>query len=402
MVAAGVFLVVRMHPLLAADVTLTTVPVHALSVVAAVGGVTAVFGAVVAVAQHDIKRVLAFSTVSQLGYMMLAAGTGAWIAAIFHLLTHACFKALLFLGAGSVIHATHHQQDIRVLGGLRGRLPVTCATFTVGMMALAGVPFLFSGFWSKEAILHAAHGWPVSPFPFLAALAAVPLTAFYMTRLLAEVFAGAPRSHAAESAHESPAVMTIPLVVLAVASVGLGFLGTPWWPWLQRTLDPTAQPAPGGAGLMGVSITLVGAGIFAGWARYGRHPRATPQAPDPLARSVPRLYRALAARLRCDEFYAATLGRLNAALGTAAATLDRSAWDGGIRLLARLGAFTGLVSRETDEEVLNGGFNATGDGLRATGRAYARTQTGDAHGYLWMLAAGFVLLALAGLLGGGR
>jgi NADH-quinone oxidoreductase subunit L len=117
---------------------------------------------------------------------------------------------------------------------------------------------------------------------------------------------------------------------------------------------------------------------------------------------VPRLHRALAARLGCDELYAATLGRLNAALAAAANALDRSVWDGCVRLLARLGAYAGLVSRETDEEVLNGGFNAAGDGLRASGRAYARTQTGDAHGYVWMLAAGFVLLALAVLLGGAR
>ena len=402
MVAAGVFLVARVYPLLAADLALTSVPVHALTVVATVGAVTALFGAAVAVAQDDIKRVLAFSTVSQLGYMMLAAGTGAWTAAIFHLLTHACFKALLFLSAGSVIHATHHEQDIRRLGGLRRRLPVTCATFTIGMMALAGVPFLFSGFWSKEAILHAAHGWSVSALPFHVALAAVALTAFYMTRLLAEVFAGAPRGHGAETAHESPAVMTIPLVLLALASVGLGFLGTPWWPWLQRTLDPAFQPEPGGAGLMAVSIALVAAGILAGWSRYGRLPRTSPEAADPLARSVPRLHRALAARLGCDELYAATFGRLCAALATAATALDRSVWDGSIRLLARLGAYTGLVSRETDEELLNGGFNAAGDGLRAGGRAYSRTQTGDAHGYVWMLAAGFVLLALAVLLGGVR
>ena len=131
-------------------------------------------------------------------------------------------------------------------------------------------------------------------------------------------------------------------------------------------------------------------------------PRTSPEAADPLARSLPRLHRALAARLGCDELYAATFGRLCAALATAATALDRSVWDGSIRLLARLGAYTGLVSRETEEDVLNGGFNAAGDGLRAGGRAYSRTQTGDAHGYVWMLAAGFVLLALAVLLGGVR
>ena len=146
MVAAGVFLVARVYPLMSADAVLEAVPVHALTVVAFIGAITALMGALIACAQNDIKRVLAFSTVSQLGYMMLALGVGSWTAAIFHLLTHAFFKALLFLGAGSVIHAAHHEQDIRQLGGLRTRLKITFATFAVGMMALSGVPFLFSGF----------------------------------------------------------------------------------------------------------------------------------------------------------------------------------------------------------------------------------------------------------------
>src|SRR5688500_15403166 len=186
MVADGVFLVARVYPLMAADQGLANVPVHALTVVAAIGAITALLGALIAVAQNNIKRVLAFSTVSQLGYMMLALGVGSWVAAIFHLLTHAFFKALLFLGAGSVIHAAHHEQDIRQLGGLRHPLRVTFLTFAIGTMALAGVPFLFSGFWSKESILHAAHGWTVSHLPFYVGLAAVVLTAFYMTRLVAE------------------------------------------------------------------------------------------------------------------------------------------------------------------------------------------------------------------------
>ena len=250
MVAAGVFLIARIYPLMAADLVMKGAPLHALSVVATLGAITALLGAVIAVGQNDIKRVLAFSTVSQLGYMMLALGVGSWVAAIFHLLTHAFFKALLFLGAGSVIHAAHHEQDIRRLGGLRTPLRVTFATFAIGMMALAGVPFLFSGFWSKEAILHAAHGWQVSHLPFFAGLAAVVLTAFYMTRLVAETFLGRPRGDDAAHAHESPAVMTVPLVLLAACAVLLGFLGTPWWPWLQRTLDPTFATEPGGFGLM--------------------------------------------------------------------------------------------------------------------------------------------------------
>jgi NADH-quinone oxidoreductase subunit L len=150
MVAAGVFLIARVYPLMMADQVLAAAPLHALTVVAFVGAITALLGALIAVGQNDIKRILAFSTVSQLGYMMLALGVGSWVAAIFHLLTHAFFKALLFLGAGSVIHAAHHEQDIRSLGGLRGPMRTTFATFAIGMMALSGVPFLFSGFWSRR------------------------------------------------------------------------------------------------------------------------------------------------------------------------------------------------------------------------------------------------------------
>jgi len=370
-----------------------------LSVVATIGAITALLGAVIAVGQNDIKRILAFSTVSQLGYMMLALGVGSWVTAIFHLLTHAFFKALLFLGAGSVIHAAHHEQDIRRLGGLRAPLRVTFATFAVGMMALAGVPFLFSGFWSKEAILHAAHGWSVSQLPFAAGLIAVVLTAFYTTRLVAEVFLGTPRGEGAARAQESPAVMTVPLVLLAVCAALLGFIGTPWWPWLQRTLDPTFATEPGGFGLMAVSIVLVATGLGAGWALYARIPRSSAGEADPVERRAPRLFAALADRLGFDELYAATVGRLNAWTAAFADALDRRVWDGTVRLLAGLGLFTGQVTRETDENLINGGFDAASGGLRSGGRAYSRGQSGDTHSYLRYIAIGFTLIALAVLLG---
>ena len=404
MVAAGVFLVARVYPLMLADQIPfhNPIPLHALTVVAFIGAITALLGAVIAVGQNDIKRVLAFSTVSQLGYMMLALGVGSWVAAIFHLLTHAFFKALLFLGAGSVIHAAHHEQDIRRLGGLRGPLKVTFATFAIGMMALSGVPFLFSGFWSKEAILHAAHAWDVSHLPLYAGLAAVVLTAFYMTRLVAEVFFGAPRSDAAGHAHESPRSMTVPLVILAVCAIALGFLGTPYWPWLQHTLDPKAHAEPGGYGLMMLSIVLVALGLGAGWAIYGRRVRRTYSAADPLAAKFPRIAAALAARLGFDELYAATFGRLNTALAAFADGLDRHVFDGAVRFLSRLGEFAGVVNREADEDVLNGGFDAASKKIRGGGQAYSRAQTGEAHGYLRMVAFGFVLLVLAVLLGGAR
>src|SRR5690606_24327130 len=166
------------------------------------GAITAVFAASIAVAQNDIKRILAYSTCSQLGYMMIGLGTGGVAVGMFHLITHAFFKALLFMGAGSVIHGCHDEQDIRKLGGIRNYMPATFLTYAVGMMALSGFPLFFSGFWSKDAILHAAHSWSVSHIPFYLGVAGAFLTAFYMTRQMALVFWGKYRGH------ERPAVAT--------------------------------------------------------------------------------------------------------------------------------------------------------------------------------------------------
>jgi NADH-quinone oxidoreductase subunit L len=403
MVAAGVFLVARVFPLFTADQAVAAAPVHALTVVAGIGAITALLGAAIAVAQSDLKRVLAFSTISQLGYMMLALGVGSWVAAIFHLLTHAFFKALLFLAAGSVIHASHHEQDIRRLGGIGPRMRTTFATFAVGMMALSGVPFVFSGFWSKEAILHAASLWTVSRLPLWAGLAGVVLTAFYMTRLLCEVFLGEPRSPAAAHVRESPPVMTGPLAALAIGAIGLGFLGTPAWPWLQSRLLGAPVPARSvleGGRLMAASVVLVALGLGAGWALFGRRPRATATGPDPLAAAAPRLYAFLADQMRFDAFYAATLGRLNAFCAELADFLDRRLWGGAVSLLVRLGTRLGQMNGEIDRAGLNGGFNAAGDGIRGSGRAYSRAQTGEAHGYLRALALAFVVLALLVLFAG--
>ena len=406
MVAAGVFLAARVVPLLQLDLGIPDVPFHALSVVAWTGAITALLGAVLAVAQSDIKRVLAYSTVSQLGYMMLAVGVGGWVAAIFHLLTHAFFKSLLFLGAGSVIHAAHHEQDLRALGGLRGRMRATFVTFAIGMMALAGVPFLFSGFWSKEAILHAAAGWQVSHLPLYIGLAAAGLTAFYMTRLLAGIFLGSPRSSAANLAHENRSVITIPLVLLAVGSVLLGFLGTPAWPWLQSFLtgstphwEPSHILAEGGALMFGASL-IVGVGIGIGYVLYGRRPRANATDPDPIEAALPALWRALAGRLGFDEFYDATVIRLHTALGALSDWLDRHVWDGAVRGVASLGEMTGVASQQTDEEVVNAGFDAGCDSLRGTGRSYSRGQSGEPQSYIRGIAMALVVLALILVLGG--
>ena len=237
MVAAGVFLVARVYPLfsLGAINGVTS----SLTVVVWIGVTTALMAALIAIAQADIKRILAYSTVSQLGLMMVSLGVGGVAAGIMHLLAHGFFKALLFLGSGSVIHGCHGEQDIRKMGGLRRLMPVTFGTYAIGMMALSGVPLFFSGGWTKEEILHATAHWPRSHAPYYLMLAGVVLTALYMTRQMIYVFFGNRRS-AAEHAHESPRVMTMPLIVLAVGTVFLSVVLTTAWPWLHGYL--TGEP----------------------------------------------------------------------------------------------------------------------------------------------------------------
>ncbi|MBN8249071.1 MAG: NADH-quinone oxidoreductase subunit L, partial [Verrucomicrobia bacterium] len=312
MVAAGVFLMARVFPLAAlggAD-GLPAVPQVALTWV---GAITALFGALTAVAQYDIKRILAYSTVSQLGFMMMGLGAGGPAVGMMHLLTHAGFKALLFLGAGSVIHGCHHEQDIRNLGGLRTRMRVTYATYAVGMMALSGVPVFFSGFWSKDAILHALELRPGSHLPFLIALVTAGITAFYMTRQVIYVFAGAPRSPEAASAHESPPVMTLPLVVLAVTTVLLSMLVTPFAPVLERyllsLLGKGALTGHAAWGILFLSGIVSLSGIALGAWVYRRVPAGRASDPDPLQGRFPRLFGVLERRFSVDEFYAATVVR---------------------------------------------------------------------------------------------
>lgn len=404
MVAAGVFLIARVYPLMMVDQSMGNLRIHALTVVAFVGAFTALLGALIATAQTDIKRILAFSTVSQLGYMMLALGVGSWTAAIFHLLTHAFFKALLFLCAGSVIHATHHEQDIRRLGGLWGRMRLTSLTFAIGMIALAGLPF-FSGFWSKEAILMAAHDWRVSQIPLVIGLIAVALTAFYTTRLFIEVFLGKPRTEAAAQAHESLTVMTLPLLLLAVGAIGLGFIGTPAWPWLQATLagdsivrGPLIESLPQVAG----SVVLIALGVAIAWVLYGRRTRSSDTAPDPLAILSPSVFGLLQARLKLDELYAATAGRMMSLVAIIFAGLDQKVLEKLVGWVGRIAQSIGKVNRQGDERGLNAGFNLVSEGVRGSGKVYSRTQTGDAHTYLRILAVAFVVLILIAISKGGR
>jgi NADH-quinone oxidoreductase subunit L len=254
MVAAGVYLVGRMFPFMAGAPYFQGdfLSSDALFVVALTGGFTAFFAATIAFAQTDIKKVLAYSTVSQLGYMMLGLGVGSVAAGLFHLTTHAFFKALLFLGSGSVIHAVH-SNEMADMGGLRKKMPITWVTFLIGTLAIAGLPFL-SGFWSKEAILGQAlafgkhHDAGLAYLPFLFGITTAGMTAFYMFRLYFSVFHGEPRNpHAFEHAHESPWTMTVPLSILAFLSVIAGGLMLPGFDshWFEHRVssEVLARPA---------------------------------------------------------------------------------------------------------------------------------------------------------------
>jgi NADH-quinone oxidoreductase subunit L len=414
MVAAGVYLVARVYPLMSVTAT-------ALEVVTWVGALTAIFAAVVAVAQDDIKRILAYSTISQLGYMMMGIGVGGVAVGIFHLIAHAFFKALLFLGAGSVIHGLIGEQDIREMGGVRKWMPVTFATYAVGTLALCGFPLFFSGFWSKDAILHAAYGWSVSRVPFYLGATGALLTAFYMTRQVCYVFFGRRRrgpvpepvvpaetaaSDPYEAAHESPATMTTPLVLLAVLAVVLGFIGTPAWPWLQAFLEmrPTSvdfgQLAENGlVPLMLASSLLVFAGLGLGWWMYGRRPIQHAGDMDALEQLQPALFQALHKGLYVDQIYAETVVRLAWWMALVADWLERWVWSGIPLVVSAVTKGFGWLDLSLDRWVVNKGFDEGCNGVADGGRLLARLQDGRIQTYLRLLAAAVAALAFFLLLG---
>lgn len=388
MVAAGVYLVARVFPIFAAA-GLTSA---ALVTVAWVGAFTALFAALIAVAQTDIKRILAYSTVSQLGFMMLALGVGSVAAAMVHLIAHAFFKALLFLGAGSVIHGAHEEQDIRKMGGLRKPMPVTFIAYATGMMALSGVPFFFSGFWSKDEILHIAHGWPVSHLPFYAAAAAAFLTAFYMARQVCYVFAGNYRGRG--TPHESPAIMTVPLVVLAAIAVLMSIPATPAWPWLHGyhsghlvTLDFARLTEHGFLTIAGMSAIIALAGISMGWLLYRRY-----RAEDPLASAFPMVFKALSRRLYVDELYDATVLRCFNGIARVASWINNWIFAAAVAFVAYAGSIASKIGSLIDRYVINVGFDTICSGLGDGGELFSSWENGRVPTYLRFLAAGSVVL----------
>ncbi len=373
MVAAGVYMLCRVFFIYKLSVAwpewLSFMgATSALDIIALLGGVTALLAALMAVQQNDIKRILAYSTLSQLGYMVMAVGLSGTNAAMFHLSTHAFFKALLFLGAGSVIHAMHHEQDIWNMGALREKLPITFWTFLLGTLALMGVPPL-SGFYSKDAILAVAFEQaPFSLFP-LAFFVAV-LTAFYMTRLVLIAFFGKERTEASHHAHESPLVMTGPLVFLAILTVVGGLLGLGQiitrpeghghhGSWLDALTEPFGH-APMAA-LAGIAATLFG--VFGAWALYANADR------DPLPEMARGLSRAMRNRFYFDELYEKLIAMTQGALSKLADGIDR---------------------------FIIGGFFVRGASgfVDLTGRGLRLIQTGNLQTYAFLMALGVALVLL--------
>ena len=424
MVAAGVFLVARVYPLMAAGALFGEhgVPVTtSLTVITWVGAMTAIFAASIAVAQNDIKRILAYSTVSQLGYMMMGLGVGGVAVGMFHLITHAFFKALLFLGSGSVIHGCHEEQDIRKMGGLKKYMPVTFAVYAVGMLALAGFPLFFSGFWSKDEILHSAHNWPVSHIPFLLGCTGALFTAFYMTRQVALVFFGAYRGHQEESSHghssahshssessshshtphESPAVMTVPLMILAGFAILLGFVGTPAWPWFDGYLtgeefkfDFSKLTEPGTLGLMLASAAIVFTGLGLGWFLYGKRQRKTSAEKDVLEVAQPAIFKLLENKYYVDEFYEATVIRFNAFAAWFCDFADKWIFGGAVLLVSYVTLGLAWLYKFMDEYLVNLGFDTGCESLRQSGGGLSKLHAGRVQTYLRVIGVALVALIL--------
>lgn len=353
MVAAGVFLVARTFDIFEASAA-------ALDTAAYVGSFTALFAATIALAQNDIKRILAYSTISQLGYMMAALGFGSLTGAVFHLLVHAFFKALLFLGAGSVIHAVH-THNIQEMGGLGSRMRVTAWTFAIGALALAGIPPL-AGFWSKDVILTAAIA--DNPLLFVVLLAAAFCTAMYMTRLFTLVFLGGSRLSAAQLGQikESPAVMTLPLIGAAALTIVSGFVETPWNGWLGSWLngEPSEPHSSGIAIALSISAALLG--ILAGWTMYGK-------ATSRRLERAPMLIKLARNGYYVNELYEAVFVRMLRWLGAALAAVDSTIVGGAVRL--------------------------AGATANAAGRLALRLQNGQAQTYSLAAVLGIVMIILA-------
>jgi NADH-quinone oxidoreductase subunit L len=378
MVAAGVYLVARSATVFAASDS-------AAMVVAIIGAITALMAATIGLVQNDIKRVLAYSTCSQLGYMIMALGLGSMTAGIFHLMTHAFFKSLLFLGAGSVIHASH-TQDIREMGGLGNKMKITAITFIIGSASLAGI-FPLSGFWSKDEIIASTHDQPIF---LLVALAVAFMTAFYMTRLCFMTFFGKPRVQKFyDHAHESPKTMTVPLVILAFLAIFAGWVGIPWLSKGFGSFVFHGHPHHGHADylLMLVSTVFAVSGVTLGWLMYGKGAIS----PDRMAERFKPIYTLLLNKYYFDEIYSAVIIKPILALCRFLWSFDNAVIDGIVNFFGRFTLFLSWLHDMFDKYVVDGLVNGAGYTIWGIGSVIRQAQTGKVQNYAIVIFAGVVV-----------
>jgi NADH-quinone oxidoreductase subunit L len=405
MVSAGVYLVIRVFPIISAGMQHGE-PTITMNVMAIIGAFTGLFAATIAVAQNDIKRVLAYSTISQLGYMIAAIGIGAYVAAAFHLFTHAFFKALLFLGSGSVIHGVEHgvfhtgedidPQDMLNMGGLRKKMPITFWTFLIGGLALSGFPFITAGFWSKDEILADAFAhanWPVLIVLAFAAL----LTAFYTMRQITLTFLGKSRTESAEHAVESKWTMTLPLVLLAVFAIVAGWPGIPGdFPLIGGFIPNFVHEFVGGTLAehpetitfnwipLLVSLAVSLGGLALGWLVYRDLPAG---APDPLEKRLGPVYKLLKNKYYFDELYDFIFVRPSYWLSRTFTYLwvDRKIIDGVLHFFSRITFSLGGIFRNyIDKPIINGFGDFVGESVKRLGRSGRFVQTGRVQQYMVM------------------
>ena len=403
MVTAGVYMVAR-------SAALFELTPHTATIVAAIGAATAILAATIALVQNDIKRVLAYSTVSQLGYMFLALGVGAYWVAVFHLFTHAFFKALLFLGSGSVIHAMSGEQDMRFMGGLKKKIPITYWTMFIASLAIAGIPGL-AGFFSKDEILWQAYSSPKGAnWLYGIGLATAAMTAFYMWRLMNMTFHGKSRVSPQVEAHihESPLSMTVPLMLLAVGSVFAGWLGTPklWGlgerfhsfeTWLEPAFASAAREAvnegehaasPEGI-LMGLSIAIALIGIAIAYWLYCRKT----EIPGRIEARCKPLYILFYNKWYVDELYDFLfVNGMGKGGGLVLGAFDRRIVDGGVNGAGWLTRFSSKVSMWWDTWIIDGTVRFTSFFVKMLSYPVCMLQTGRVQAYAFFVVAGVLVL----------
>jgi NADH-quinone oxidoreductase subunit L len=397
MVTAGVYMIVRTNAVF-------SMAPKALAVVAVVGVVTSIFAATMGLVQNDIKRVLAYSTVSQLGYMFLACGVGAFTAGVFHLMTHAFFKALLFLGSGSVIHALSGEQDMRKMGALWGKIPTTAKTFVVASIAISGIPPL-AGFFSKDAIL--GHAFEYSPILWFVGFVTAGMTAFYMFRLVNMTFFGQSRvEHDVEHhIHESPSSMTVPLMILALLSIVGGWVG---WPEslggsdrFAKFLEPViakhseaaeAAGAASGASMEYILMLLsVAVGVFGIWLAY-RWYIQHPEVPGKIEASAPFLYRLLYNKYYVDQIYDALFVNRMKDLALTLGAFDRGVINGiGVDGAGWLTRITSSISMVWDSWIVDGLVNLAARIVWVCSYPVRMLQTGRVSRYALFMLLGVLI-----------